>query len=257
MVEYWVVPGLLLTAWLSLVLAALPTPRVAGALLRAGQVSQGVADVARQRQVSAGAPLLLTVMGVLLGAIVGAVLAMWWGVQGWAVGICVALLGALLPRAWFTARGWDARFVKAVNADVLLLLQIVYLLAAVGRRPVDEAVRIFAQTWAGQSALADVLLGCPATESPVQFLAELNIPGSAYALLVLALRQAAETPEAQRRRVLGQQLQRALTELRQTLMAQAKRRAQTALIVGVLVLLPTLLLTVLAPPLMNVLEYFR
>ncbi len=250
------VPLLLGLAGLGLCLWLLPTPVLAGRLLQAGQLSEDLTHLARRRRVAPLVPVLLSVMGIGLGLATGALLAQGAGQQGWLLGGALALAGALWPRTRFT-QGWDARFVKEINADTAMALRMVYILSGVGHKPVDEAVRAFAHAWGGQSVLADLLLECPATLSPVQFLGELPIPGQAYAMLILALRQAQEVPEKQRRLVLWQQFQTALDGIRNTLRAQAKRRAQTMLMVGVVTLLSTLLLTILAPLMLNLVEFLQ
>lgn len=253
----YAVPLFLFVALLGVALALTPTHAMAGRLLRVStDVQAAVVAAARRKRVSPAVPVLLSVLGVGAGLALGGLLAWKVGGQGWVLGVGLAVAGALLPRSRFTANGWNVKFVRDVNADTLILLQVVYVISAVGRRPVEEAMRMFAQAWARRSQLADLLLSCPPLTDPVQFLADVDVPGQAYATLVLALRQAQEVGESQRKRVLGQHVQVAVTELKHYLAMLAKKRAQTAIVVGVLILLPTLMLAVLAPPMANLAGFF-
>lgn len=252
------VPVLLCVGLIGLWLLLLPLPTSAGLLLQASGMTHSALSVAARKRVSPLVPRLLALGGVLGGLAIGMILLTFAGWQGALLGGALAVAGLLTPRYLFTAEGWHARFVRAVNEDTLAVLRMVYVLAAIGKRPVDEAVRVFAQSRYGQqSELADFLAECPPAESPVQFLSDAEIPGQALATLLLALRQASESTEAQRKNVLGQQMAVAVAELKQNLRVQAKRRAQTGIVVGVLILLPTLLLAVLAPPMLNMLQIFR
>jgi hypothetical protein len=253
----YTVPILLIAGLLALGLALTSTPAVAGRLLRADGLIRAVSEMTARRRVAPFVPILLSALGVAAGLAAGGILSgvTEAGIQGWLVGGGLAIAGFLVPRAMFID-GWNARFVRRMNADVLVLLQTVYVLSAVGRKPVDEAIRAFAHAWAGRSALADVLLGCPSSESPVQLMRELDVPGQPFAMMVLALRQAQEISEAQRKRVLGERVQAGIMDLKHAMMSLAKKRAQMAVIVGVLILLPTLMIAILVPPLMNVAGYF-
>ena len=250
-------PLLLGVAVLGLALALLPLPTSAGWLLRASGVTHTAMTVAARERVTPGVLWVLSIGGALLGLTCGVLLLLVAGAQGLLVGGALAVGGWLGPRRFFTSDGWRVKFVRAINADTLRLLQRVYTLAGVGQRPVDEAVRTFAKSYRGRSALADFLAECPPSESPVQFLSAARLPGLPLATLLLALRRASELGDAQRQTVLEQHLKIAVAELKQLLRHQAKRQAQTAIVTGVLILLPTLLLTVLAPPLLNVLQYLQ
>jgi hypothetical protein len=100
--------------------------------------------------------------------------------------------------------------------------------------------------------LAEIIMSCPATESLIRFMGDLGIPSLPYSSLVMAFRQASDVPERERRKVLGQHLAATLSDVKINMQILAKRRAQQAIIAGVLILLPALMIVVLAPPLLSI-----
>lgn len=249
------VPLLFAVSALALVTAAVEPSTVAGQLLRTGAMFQAAAGVVSRRRVSRSTVILLSVLGIASGVALGAVASLWVGVQGWIIGAALALAGLLLPPRLFD-NGWRVNLVQRVNGECLGLLQMVYVLSGVGGRPVDQAVRSFAQSWRDRSALARLLGECPPTESPVDFLAALDIPGQQVNMTVLALRQAKSLEEEQRETTLAQRVRASIATLRHEMEDLARRRAQTAIVVGVVMLLPTLMIAILAPPVMQVIQQF-
>jgi len=104
--------------------------------------------------------------------------------------------------------------------------------------------------------LADLLAGCPASDSPIRFMEGIDLPGTPYTTLVISLKQADSVPDSQRKSVLDQQMEMALFNLRHERIALVDRRAQVGLVVGVLLILPTLMVAVLAPPMVNIIQLF-
>jgi hypothetical protein len=249
------VPLLFLVGALAMVAVSVEPSAVAGQLLRTGAMFEAAAEVVRRRRVSRSTVILLTVLGVVAGVAAGAVSSIWVGLQGWIVGVGLALVGLLLPPRLFD-NGWRVGLVQRVNSECLGLLQMVYVLAGVGGRPVDQAVRAFAQSWRDRSALARILSECPPTESPVDFLSALNIPGQQINMAVLALRQARTLEREQREATMAQRVRASIATLRHEMENLARRRANTAIVVGVLILLPTLMIAILAPPIMQVIGQF-
>jgi hypothetical protein len=235
-----------MVGYLALALALLPTTRIAGGVLQVAQ-TVGTVEITRKRHVTASELTLLTLLGFFAGIAVGLLLLGFLGAQGLAVGAALALCGAALPFAIYED-GWDKRWVHAINGQTLRCLRTVFMFAGMGGSPVEQALRIFADTWAERSALADLILECPQNADPVAFLADLALPGQPYAVMVMALQQAQAADLQQRGLILEQALVMALSDLKSFLKMLAKKRAMTAIIVAVTILLPTLLLAVLAPP---------
>jgi hypothetical protein len=248
-IDLYSVPILFAVALTGVMLFALPAPSLAGKLLQVGSLSDSIARTMTRRRASPMTAYLIAIAGVLLGLAVGAMMHGLIGPQGWALGGLVALGGFLAPNFLFV-NGWDKRFVNQVNADVLPLMRMVYILSGVGRMPVDEAIRSFAQAQARHSAMADLLMECPPSDSAVNYLRGLDIPGDAYLSAVMTLTQAVgvSDKEGQRKRILAHHVQVAVANLKNRMESLAKQRAQTAIVLGVLILLPTLMVTVLAPP---------
>jgi len=249
------VPLLFLVSALALVTAAVDPSAVAGQLLRTGTMFEAAAGVVRQRRVGRSTILMMSALGVVTGVATGAVCSLWVGLQGWVVGAALALVGFLLPPRMFD-NGWRVSMVQRVNSECLGLLQMVYVLSGVGGKPIDQAVRAFAQSWRDRSALARLLGECPPTESPVDFLAALDMPGQQINMTVLALRQAKSLEGEKRERTLAQRVRASIATLRHEMENLARKRANTAIVVGVLMLLPTLMIAILAPPLMQVVQQF-
>lgn len=244
--DLWAVPALLIVGYLGLMLALLPTTKLAGGVLQVAQ-SVGAVEITRKRRVTPGELVLMTLLGFFGGVAVGLLMLGVFGAQGLAVGLGLAFFGGALPFALYED-GWDKRWMRAINGQTLRCLRTVYMFAGMGGSPVEQALRIFADTWAERSALADLILECPQSTDPVAFLAELALPGQPYAVMVMALQQAQASAAEQREAILGQALTMALSDLTSWLKMLAKKRAMTAIIVAVTILLPTLLLAVLAPP---------
>jgi len=249
------VPLMFLVGALALVTSAVDPATVAGQLLRTETMFQAAASVVRQRRVGRSTIFLMSVLGLVTGTAVGALSSLWVGLQGWLIGAVLALVGMLLPPRMFD-NGWQVSLVRQVNSECLGLLQMAYVLSGVGGRPVDQAVRTYAQTWRDRSALARILGECPPTESPADFLAALDMPGQQINMAVLTLRQARSLEGEKRERTLAQRVKASITTLRHEMEELARRRANMAIIVGVVMLLPTLMLAILAPPLLQVIEQF-
>lgn len=251
------VPSILLfVAALAAALSILPAPVIAGKLAQLEGVSGAMAAIVARKRVPRSLPYILGAIGIGLGLAIGGLLsagALGW--QGWLVGLCIAVAGVLIPAAMFD-KGWDRRFVEQINQDVLIPLRMVHTLSGSGRKPVGEALHFFARMYAGRSALADLLAGCPASDSPIGFMEGVDMPGMPYTTLVISLKQAESVPESQRKGVLDQQMEMALFNLRHERIALVERRAQVGLVAGVLMILPTLMVAVLAPPMLNMIQLF-
>lgn len=249
------VPLMFLVGALALVTSAVDPATVAGQLLRTETMFQAAASVVRQRRVGRSTIFLMSVLGLVTGTAVGALSSLWVGLQGWLIGAVLALVGMLLPPRMFD-NGWQVSLVRQVNNECLGLLQMVYVLSGVGGRPVDQSVRTYAQTWRDRSALARIVGECPPTESPVGFLAALDMPGQQMNMTVLTLRQAKALEGEKRERTLAQRVKASIATLKHDMEELARRRANMAIVVGVVMLLPTLMLAILAPPLLQVIEQF-
>lgn len=248
------VPILLVTSLMAMVVVAAARPSLlAGRLLQLDDAFRAASRVARRRRIKPRTVIMLSAMGALLGLSVGAAASLWFGLSGWLVGVGVAAVGVLLPLQLFQD-GWRRSLVGEVNEDCLALLQMVYVLAGVGSRPVDQAVRGFAQSWRDRSPLAQLLVECAPAESPVEFLAALDIPGQQMATMILTLRQAQRLERKQRRWLLEQRLESSITDMQHRLERVARRRASTAIVVGVLILLPTLMIAILTPPILQAVQ---
>ncbi len=243
----YAVPLFLAASALALLVSLLPTHVIAGKVLRLTVAARSL-DVTQKRRISAVTQAACSAVGCFLGAGTGLALLGLIGPQGLALGGALALAGAALPFSVYRG-GWHKGWVAEVNGQTLRCLRTVYMLSGMGGRPVAESLRTFAQTWAGRSALADLLLECSPMEDPIEFLSALEIPGQPFAVMVMALRQAAVAAQDQRRQILEQNLTMALGNLKNELRTLGKRRALTAIVVAVVILLPTLMVTVLGPPL--------
>jgi len=249
------VPLMFLVGAMSLTTAAVDPAAVAGQLLRTEAMFQAAAGVVRQRRVGRSTVFLVSLVGLVTGLAVGALSSLWVGLQGWFIGVALSLVGVFLPPRMFD-NGWRVNLVQQINNECLGLLQMVYVLSGVGGKPVDQAVRTFAQTWRDRSVLARILGECPPTESPVDFLAALDMPGQQVNMAVLTLRQAKTLEGEKRERTLAQRVKAGIATLKHDMEDLARRRTNMAIIVGVVILLPTLMIAILAPPLMQVIQQF-
>lgn len=249
------VPLMFLVGAMSLTTAAVDPAAVAGQLLRTEAMFQAAAGVVRQRRVGRSTVFLVSLVGLVTGLAVGALSSLWVGLQGWFIGVALSLVGVFLPPRMFD-NGWRVNLVQQINNECLGLLQMVYVLSGVGGKPVDQAVRTFAQTWRDRSVLARILGECPPTESPVDFLAALDMPGQQVNMAVLTLRQAKTLEGEKRERTLAQRVKAGIATLKHEMEDLARRRTNMAIIVGVVILLPTLMIAILAPPLMQVIQQF-
>jgi hypothetical protein len=248
------VPILLFASLIIVVTIVATTPAsLAGRLLRMGSLLRATIEVVQKRRVERRTILLLSAVGVSVGLSVGAVLSLWIGMQGWLVGLGLVIVGALSPSRLFES-GWRRSLIAEVNQDCLALLQMVYVLAGVGRRPIDQAARTFARTWRERSALAQILDECPPTESPVEFLTALDMPGQQLSATALTLQQVRRLEREQRRWLLQQRLDSAITDLQHHLESVAKKRAGMAIVMGVLILLPTLMIAIMTPPILQAIQ---
>ncbi len=250
------VPLLLIIACVAFIVALAATPHVTRRVVIGDKMQAIIKDANYKRRIAPHVPIVLSLFGILFGLCVGALLAtliLNW--QGWLVGLALAVGGAIVPRIQYQ-NGWSTKFVKDVNADCLMLLQMVYILSGVGPKPVDEAMRSWAQAKAEDSQLALLLMECPSGVSPIAMLGELGIPGGALANLILTLRVVQTTPQNERRRLLQQRVDVGIAEMEHQMHILAKKRAQAAIICGVLILMPTLMLGILAPPLVQMAGIF-
>lgn len=246
------VPLLLVLAVLAFGLGMLPTHVVAGRLLVVGKVSHDVRTRLGRRHISRLGLTLYVSLGVAAGLTAGALLAVSMGLQGWLLGLTLSVLGGIYPLTRYQD-GWDKRYVERLNGDTLMLLRRVYTLSGVGTVPVSHAVRRFAETKADDSELAQLLARCPLNADPADYLADVQVPGRPLVIAVMALHQASGADRQKREQILERNLDIAVTQLENELNAMANRRAMTAILVSVLILLPTLLLAILGPQLVSLL----
>jgi hypothetical protein len=248
------VPALLVTGLVLVATFVAARPSfLAGRLLGLGEVYRAAGRVVRRRRVERRTVRLLSAAGGCVGLSVGAGASLWIGAAGWLVGAGVVILGVLLPLRHFQ-RGWRRSLVREANEDCLALLQMVYVLSGVGNRPIDQAVRGFSQAWRDRSALARLLAECAPAESPVEFLAALDVPGQQIATAVLTLRQARRLAQGQRRWLLEQRLDSGITDMHHRLERLARQRASMAIVAGVLILLPTLMIAIMTPPILQAVQ---
>ena len=246
--DIYAVPVLLIAAALSFVFGIAPTHVLAGKLLQVSdRSSEAIAKVAQQRRITPITQFLYVGIGAAIGLAVGFLMYGLIGWQGLLLGGVLAVGAAILPFSRYED-GWDKKWVETVNAGTLRLLRMVYILSGSGGKPIDEAIRYFGRTWQGRSPLADLVMDCPQSESPAEFLGRLGVPGQPYAVTVLALQQGRQMGQEARNVMLEQNLHMALSDLENELGAMAKRRVLLTIISTILILLPTLMLAVLAPP---------
>jgi hypothetical protein len=180
--------------------------------------------------------------------------------QAVVMGLGVVVLGITLPNALFK-NGWPAGLVKSVQSEIGSLLLYIYLQAGLAGRSIDESVRAYARykiTSAEDSQryrLASLISRCPPDVSPVDFLMELEIPD--LRSRIMPLQQVRTAPPDDRRVILNTLVQRARREQERTLESEVKRRGLLSVAVGVLILMPSLMLTVLAPPVLTLLEQLQ
>lgn len=248
------VPILLLTGLMVLVALATASPALlAVRLIQAGEAVRAAASVVRRRRVKPRTVIAVSAVGVCIGLSAGAALSRTIGPSGWLAGAGVSVLGVLLPLQLFQ-NGWRRAVVREMNEDCLAMLQMVYVLAGVGERPVDEAVRGFSRAWRDRSPLARLLAECAPADSPVEFLAALDVPGHQMATMVLTLQQARRLGSDERRWLLEQRLESGISDMRHRLEQVARRRASAAIVVGVLILLPTLMIAIMTPPILQAVQ---
>jgi len=181
-------------------------------------------------------------LGWALGYIVGDTMAMLlMGGLGFVVGL-------LLPRYMYI-EGWPRKVVNSAKRDSVPMLRTVFVLSSGSGTPVFEGMRAFAESWQAKSEIAQIILACPTNEDPIEYLAGLEIPGNMFSTIIITLKQAKGLSQQRRVRLLKQQLQSTIRGLESDILDTIKRRQMASLLVGVVMLLPTLLLAVLAPSL--------